>query len=134
MDMQMILMSAAVGLLLLLVVLAFVLLARQSRGMHQAADGTDEAIRLTGEALNAIDAQAQELEQLNRGQQYLSGRLESLGQQLMLFSTTQNESLTRMDRRMEQVQTASQTALENIRQSNERQLNEMRRTVDEKLT
>lgn len=86
------------------------------------------------ELLNAADTQREEITRLAQGQQYLSGRLESLGQQLMLFSANQNDNLTRMDRRMEQLQGETRQSLESIRTGNDRQLTEMRRTVDEKLT
>jgi len=71
--------------------------------------------------------------------------LESMQRQLLLatrnqeerigqMSTGMNEILTQLDGRMEQVRRATAEGLESLRQENTRQLTEMRRSVDERLT
>ena len=71
--------------------------------------------------------------------------LESMQRQLLLstrnqeerigqMSTGVNETLAQLDARMEQVRRAIAEGLEALRQENTRQLNEMRRSVDERLT
>ena len=71
--------------------------------------------------------------------------LESMQRQLLLstrnqeervsqMSMTVNETLSLLDSRMEQVRQATAAGMENLRQENTRQLNEMRRSVDERLT
>ena len=71
--------------------------------------------------------------------------LESMQRQLSLsarnqeehiaqLSTGVNETLAQLDARMEQVRRATSEGMETLRQENTRQLNEMRRTMDERLT
>ena len=71
--------------------------------------------------------------------------LESMQRQLLLstrnqeervgqMSTSVNETLAQLDSRMEQVRKSTADGMENLRQENTRQLSEMRRSMDERLT
>ena len=71
--------------------------------------------------------------------------LESMQRQLLLstrnqeerighLSNAMNETLTQLDGRMEQVRQATSAGIDSLRQENSRQLTEMRRSVDERLS
>lgn len=71
--------------------------------------------------------------------------LESMQRQLLLstrnqeervgqMSTSVNETLAQLDARMEQVRKSSADSMESLRQENARQLSDMRRAMDERLT
>ena len=71
--------------------------------------------------------------------------LESMQRQLLLSTRNQeervgqmsigmNDTLAQLDARMEQVRQATATGMENLRQENMRQLTDMRRSMDERLT
>ncbi len=82
------------------------------------------------------------MSQMGQGQTAL---LESMQRQLMLssrnqeervgqMSTAVNETLAQLDQRMEQVRKSTAEGMENLRQENTRQLIDMRRSMDERLT
>ncbi len=82
------------------------------------------------------------MSQMSQGQTAL---LESMQRQMLLSSRSNEErigqmsagvssTLTQLDQRMEQVRKSTADGMENLRQENARQLNDMRRTVDERLT
>ena len=88
------------------------------------------------------DRQAAVQSQLSQAQTTL---LESMQRQLLLSTRNQEErighlnasvgeTLTQLDARMEQVRQATGTGIESLRQENARQLTEMRRSMDERLT
>jgi len=88
------------------------------------------------------DRQSASLSQLGQGQTTL---LESMQRQLLLSTRNQEEriahlnsavsdTLTQLDSRMEQVRQATGTGIESLRQENARQLTDMRRAMDERLT
>ena len=99
-------------------------------------DANTAALQQTGDRINTA------MSQMGQNQTAL---LESMQRQLLLttrnqeerigqLSTGMNETLAQLDGRMEQVRKATADGLENLRQENNRQLNDMRRTVDERLT
>jgi len=101
----------------------------------QRANNT-AALQQTGERITASMAH------MSQGQTAL---LESMQRQLLLstrnqeervgqMSSSMNETLAQLDVRMEQVRRATQEGMENLRQENTRQLNDMRRSMDERLT
>ncbi|MBQ4580479.1 MAG: DNA recombination protein RmuC [Clostridia bacterium] len=101
----------------------------------QRANNTS-ALQQTGERITASMAH------MSQGQTAL---LESMQRQLLLstrnqeervgqMSSSMNETLAQLDARMEQVRRATQEGMENLRQENTRQLNDMRRSMDERLT
>jgi len=99
-------------------------------------DANTAAMQQVGDRINAAMAhmaqsQTALLESMQR-QLLLSTRNqeERIGQ----MSTSVNETLAQLDARMEQVRRAIAEGLEALRQENARQLNEMRRSVDERLT
>ncbi len=82
------------------------------------------------------------MSQMGQGQTAL---LESMQRQLLLstrnqeervgqMSTGVNETLAQLDQRMDQVRRATAEGMENLRQENTRQLSDMRRSMDERLT
>ncbi len=99
-------------------------------------DGNVAAMRKTGESITGAMAQMSSsqttlLESMQR-QILLSTRSqeERIGQ----MSTGLNEVVGQLDSRMEQVRQATVSGIEGLRQENTRQLNEMRRTMDDRLT
>lgn len=118
------------------VILLIAVLVRQGRkGRHQEErlidlgnELLDEMAAQRSETLQSLQASGSSLNatvaQISQGQTTL---LESIQRQIMLGARTQDEHLTQslgqMTARMEQ-----------LRQENDRQLTEMRKTVDEKLT
>lgn len=155
------LLIALLGLLVIAVVLLIVLLVRQSRLNHDQEqqnrqiadylknfgydvfdeldaqrDGNTAAMQQTGDRITAAmshmgQSQTALLESMQR-QLLLSTRNqeERIGQ----MSTGVNETLAQLDARMEQVRRATAEGLDALRQENTRQLTEMRRSVDERLT
>ncbi len=148
-------------LMIAAVVLLCVLLARQRR-LTDVQDQQNRRIasylqELGYSLFDEMDAQreqtAQELArssdrvtasiaQLGQGQTAL---LESMQRQILLSTRNQeermgsmsagvNETLAQLDARMEQVRQATGSGIETLRQENARQLTEMRRSVDERLT
>lgn len=132
------LLAAVVALLLLAVALV-----RQSRLLREqtARFERQEALvnQVADELLDALAAQRQEIAaDLAQHAGALSSLIGQSGQsQAALLESMQRQSyqqLTQLDARMEQLRTATVNSLTTLRQENERQLTEMRKTVDEKLT
>ena len=155
------LLIAIIALLITAIVLLIVLLVRQNhvtrdqeQQNRQIADylknfgygvfdeldaqreGNTAAMQQTGDRITAAmshmgQSQTALLESMQR-QLLLSTRNqeERIGQ----MSTGVNETLAQLDARMEQVRRATSEGIESLRQENARQLTEMRRTVDERLT
>ena len=148
-------------LLIACLALLLVLLFRQSAARHlqESAELRQERDleTLGNQLLDELDAQhdanAQSLYTANQNLmttlsqmgQSQSTLLESMQRQVLLSTRNQeesagqvraglNESLTRLDAQMEQLRDATQHAINALRLENDRQLTEMRKTVDEKLT
>ena len=116
----------------------------QLAGVHQALRQqlTDLPAQQEATLRDIGDRITQSMSHISQSQTAL---LESMQRQLLLstrnqeervsqMSTTVNETLSLLDSRMEQVRQATAAGMENLRQENTRQLNEMRRSVDERLT
>ncbi len=159
--MTMYLLIALTALMAVALILLIVLLVRQTRVNDNQArqdhrtnqflqqlgyDLFDELNNQRGENLTALqqtgDRIGTAMSQLGQSQTNL---LDQMQRQLHLASRNQeerisslttgvNEVLGQLDVRMEQVRQATSTGIENLRQENTRQLHEMRRTVDERLT
>ena len=148
--MESVLLVIVAVLLAAAVVLLVVLLMRQGRLLRLQDDGQQRSetyLQQVGDALfQELDQQRDEngrelhrlsselmttLSQITQGQTSI---LESMQRQVLLSTRNQEERITQLS----EVQNASLTQLdarmEQLRQANDRQLNEMRRTVDEKLT
>lgn len=149
------------ALLLIVLILLTVLLIRQgalNRRLSQQRQHFSEELRQLGyEIFDELDAQRNNshatiqqlgdrvsagMAQIGQSQNAL---LESMQRQLLLSTRNQeervsqmsasvNETLSQLDARMEQVRQATSGGMETLRQENARQLNEMRRTMDERLT
>ena len=155
------LLIAVLALLVTAVVLLIVLLVRQNsinrdqeQQIHQMADylktfGYDVFDELDAQRDGSVAAMQQTGDRINTAMSQMgqnqNALLESMQRQLLLstrnqeerigqMSTGVNETLAQLDARMEQVRRATAEGLENLRQENTRQLNDMRRTVDERLT
>ena len=155
------LLIAVLALLVTAVVLLIVLLVRQNginrdqeQQIHQMADylknfGYDVFDELDAQRDGSVAAMQQTGDRINTAMSQMgqnqNALLESIQRQLLLstrnqeerigqMSTGVNETLAQLDARMEQVRRATAEGLENLRQENTRQLNDMRRTVDERLT
>ncbi len=148
-------------LLAVCAVLLTVLLIRQGISMRHQESARQRQERglenLGSQLMDELDAQHDEtaaslyqanqnlmttLSQMGQGQ---TAMLESMQTQVLLstrnqeesaarVSTGLHESLTRLDGQMEQLREATRRDLNGLRTENERQLAEMRKTVDEKLT
>ncbi len=101
---------------------------------QRAANQT--GMQQTGDRITAI------MSQMGQGQTTL---LESMQRQLLMSTRNQeerighlsagmNDTLTQLDARMEQVRQATSAGLDGMRQENARQLADMRRAMDERLT
>lgn len=133
------LMIIGVALLALSCVLLIVLLARQSRNLH-AQD------RLAQTLLSELDQQRDEhaalladgntnlLNTLTQLGQSQSALLESMQRQVLLSTRNQEERAGQMAASVTANLTQLDARMESLRMANDRQLTEMRRTVDEKLT
>ena len=99
--------------------------ADHTAAMQQTGDRITAAMSHIGQSQTAL------LESMQR-QLLLSTRNqeERIGQ----MSTGVNETLTQLDVRMEQVRRSTAEGMDNLRQENTRQLTEMRRSMDERLT
>ena len=155
------LLIAITALLTVAIVLLIVLLVRQSKlnrdqkqQNHQFADylknfGYDVFDELDAQKDANTAAMQQVGDRINAAMAHMAqsqtALLESMQRQLLLstrnqeerigqMSTSVNETLAQLDARMEQVRRAIAEGLEALRQENTRQLNEMRRSVDERLT
>ena len=141
------------AILVLLVVVAallIVLLVRQNRSLqeqkshqHQqsqylqdlAYDLFDELDRQRDEHAAALsDGNANLLNTLTQLGQSQSSLLESMQRQVLLSTRNQEERAGQMAASVTATITQLDTRMESLRQANDRQLSEMRRTVDEKLT
>ena len=155
------LLIGVLALLVIAIALLIALLARQSR-LNREQDQQNRRIadylkNLGYEVFDELDAQRadslstlqQTGDRITASMTHLSQSqttlLESMQRQLLLSTRNQeervgqmsvgvNETLAQLDARMEQVRRATAEGLENLRQENTRQLNDMRRTVDERLT
>lgn len=132
MDQTTILLLIIAGLLLTAIILLIIVLSRQGRSHrrvkteirqlgHALLDELDaqrddsvNSVRMMGDSLSGM---------LGHIGQSQSSLLESVQRQVILSARNQDDRLRQLDGRMEQ-----------IRQENDRQLAEMRKTVDEKLT
>lgn len=139
-----------VMLLTLCAVLLIILLVRQSRGLreqHRSEEENEHAFaQLSGHLLDELDEQRDETaEQLHTANQSLmttlsqmgqaqSALLESMQRQVLLSTRNQEERAGQTASVLNDGLTRIDTRLENFRLENERQLTQMRRTVDEKLT
>lgn len=125
MDLTFLCVLAALGLLLIAVILLVVLLVRQGRLQRAQLDAhRQQADYLQSLGYELLDEISQQGQEHTAAQADSASRLQTtLTQLIQLQSTSVSASLTQLDARME-----------NLRSVNDRQLNEMRRTVDEKLT
>lgn len=133
------LMIIGVALLVLSCVLLIVLLSRQSRNLH-AQDHLAQTL------LSELDQQRDEhaalladgntnlLNTLTQLGQSQSALLESMQRQVLLSTRNQEERAGQMAASVTANLTQLDARMESLRMANDRQLTEMRRTVDEKLT
>ncbi|MBQ8554685.1 MAG: DNA recombination protein RmuC [Clostridia bacterium] len=151
----------AIALLLAVVIMLSVLLMRQrqltdtqdqqNRRMSDflqqlGYDLFDELAQQRDESANELmqtgDRLTSTMAQMSQSQ---TAMLESMQRQILLTTRNQeerighmsagmNDTLTQLDARMEQVRQATSNGIDGLRQENTRQLNEMRRTMDERLT
>lgn len=155
------LLIAIIALLLVAVTLLIVLMVRQGRlnrdqekQNRQIADylknfGYDVFDELDAQKANNTAALHQTGERITAAMAHMGQSqttlLESMQRQLLLstrnqeervgqMSTGVNETLAQLDARMEQVRRATREGMENLRQENTRQLSDMRRSMDERLT
>lgn len=155
------LLIAIIALLVVAVTLLIVLLVRQGhlnrdqeQQNRQMADylknfGYDVFDELDAQKANTTAALQQTGERITASMAHMGQTqttlLESMQRQLLLstrnqeervgqMSTGVNETLAQLDARMEQVRRATQEGMENLRQENTRQLTDMRRSMDERLT
>ena len=152
---------AIIALLIVVVVLLIVLIVRQ-RHLTQVQDQQNRRIadylqQFGCEVFDELDAQrAESLSTLQQTSDRITAAMSHMGQsqttllesmqrQLLLstrnqeervgqMSTGLNETLVQLDARMEQVRQATASGMENLRQENTRQLTDMRRAMDERLT
>ena len=155
------LLIGVLALLVIAIALLIALLARQSR-LNREQDQQNRRIadylkNLGYEMFDELDAQRadslstlqQTGDRITASMTHLSQSqttlLESMQRQLLLSTRNQeervgqmsvgvNETLAQLDARMEQVRQATATGMENLRQENTRQLTDMRRSMDERLT
>ena len=155
------LLIAIIALLVVAVTLLIVLMVRQGRlnrdqeqQNRQIADylknfGYDVFDELDAQKANNTAALHQTGERITAAMAHMGQSqttlLESMQRQLLLstrnqeervgqMSTGVNETLAQLDARMEQVRRATAEVMENLRQENTRQLTDMRRSLDERLT
>jgi len=148
------LLTVAIALLIVLLVRQSKLNRDQEQQNHQFADylknfGYDVFDELDAQKDANTAAMQQVGDRINAAMAHMAqsqtALLESMQRQLLLstrnqeerigqMSTSVNETLAQLDARMEQVRRAIAEGLEALRQENARQLNEMRRSVDERLT
>lgn len=155
------LLIAILALLAVAVALLIVVIVRQ-RNLTQMQDQQNRRIadylqQFGYEVFDELDAQRADnlstlqqtgdritasMSHMGQGQTTL---LESMQRQLLLstrnqeerigqMSTGVNETLAQLDARMEQVRKSTADGMESLRQENTRQLNDMRRSMDERLT
>lgn len=148
--MENILILIAIALLAVVTILLIVLLTRQNRSLHEqkhhqqqqnqylqnlAYDLFDELDHQRDEHAAALaDGNTALLNTLTQLGQSQSGLLESMQRQVLLSTRNQEERAGQMAASVTASLTQLDTRMETLRQANDRQLAEMRRTVDEKLT
>lgn len=148
--MENILILIAIALLAVVTILLIVLLTRQNRSLHEqkrhqqqqnqylqnlAYDLFDELDHQRDEHAAALaDGNTALLNTLTQLGQSQSGLLESMQRQVLLSTRNQEERTGQMAASVTASLTQLDTRMETLRQANDRQLAEMRRTVDEKLT
>lgn len=142
--MENLILYGALGLLVLLLIIALILLGTQRRrftrdleaqrdelldALEQERDDHQRALRALNENL---------MHSLSTLGQSQSALLESMQRQVMLSGRNQEERFSQMSestaRGLENLRTSLQSQLTTLRQENDRQLNAMRHTVDEQLT
>ena len=142
--MENLILYGALGLLVLLLIIALILLGTQRRrftrdleaqrdelldALEQERDDHQRALRALNENL------VHSLSTLGQSQ---SALLESMQRQVMLSGRNQEERFSQMSestaRGLENLRTSLQSQLTTLRQENDRQLSAMRHTVDEQLT
>ena len=149
-PMEQYLIFAILALLVVVAVLLIVLLVRQNRSLqeqknHQHAqdqylqnlayDLFDELDHQRDEHAAALsEGNAHLLNTLTQLGQSQSGLLESMQRQVLLSTRNQEERAGQMASSVTASLAQLDTRMESLRQANDRQLSEMRRTVDEKLT
>lgn len=132
------------------VILLIILLLRQDRALRQQQDTAEnqnqDLIRLGNQLLDEMDAQQDAAtQQIHTANQSLMTTLSQLGQsqssilesmqrQVLLSTRNQEEQSSRMSAALHEDMNRIDTRLEQLRMENERQLTEMRKTVDQKLT
>ena len=137
------LLLAVLALLIAVLVLLIILLLRQSEGRQRS----ENYLQQLGDALfQELDQQRDEngnqlhrlstdvmttLTQLGQSQTTV---LESMQRQVLLSTRNQEDRIARLTEAQTASLTQLDTRMEQLRQGNDRQLAEMRRTVDEKLT
>lgn len=133
------LMIIGLALLALSCVLLIVLLARQSRNLH-AQDCLAQTLlseldqQRDEHAALLADGNANLLNTLTQLGQSQSALLESMQRQVLLSTRNQEERAGQMAASVTANLTQLDARMESLRMANDRQLTEMRRTVDEKLT
>ncbi|MGN0793678.1 MAG: DNA recombination protein RmuC [Aristaeellaceae bacterium] len=152
---------AIIALLAAVLVMQIVLMVRQrevsdaqeKQNRRQSADLQRFANDVFDELSAEWNATMEELQRMSDRQsaaqsqlsQSQTALLESMQRQLLLSTRNQeeriahlnaamSETLTRLDGRMEQVRQATGAGLESLRQENARQLSDMRRAMDERLS
>ena len=142
--MENLILYGALGLLVLLLIVALILLGTQRRrftrdleaqrdelldALEQERDDHQRALRALNENL---------MHSLSTLGQSQSALLESMQRQVMLSGRNQEERFSQMSestaRGLENLRTSLQSQLTTLRQENDRQLSAMRHTVDEQLT
>lgn len=142
--MENLILYGALGLLVLLLIIALILLGTQRRrftrdleaqrdelldALEQERDDHQRALRALNENL---------MHSLSTLGQSQSALLESMQRQVMLSGRNQEERFSQMSestaRGLENLRTSLQGQLTTLRQENDRQLSAMRHTVDEQLT
>jgi len=154
-------MIAAIALLAAVLIMQIVLLVRQGRSKARQ-ERRDQQIagylqRFGDDVFDELNAQwnasMEELQRMGDRQsaaqsqlsQSQTALLESMQRQLLLSTRNQEErighlntsvsdTLTQLDARMEQVRQATGSGIESLRQENARQLADMRRSMDERLS
>lgn len=137
--METILLIVALVLLAVTCTLLAVLLARQNRNLraqeqlsHQLLEQLDQ--QRDDHAAALADGNANLLNTLTQLGQSQSALLESMQRQVLLSTRNQEERAGQMSAAVTANLTQLDARMESLRQANDRQLAEMRRTVDEKLT
>ncbi len=130
---------AALVLLAVACTLLIVLLVRQGKSLRAQKKQGDRLLQQLDRqrddhAATLADGNAHLLNTLTQLGQSQSALLESLQRQVLLSTRNQEERAGQMAAAVSASLTQLDTRMETLRQANDRQLAEMRRTVDEKLT